>query len=34
MIEQLIGHAVSQQILQRAFPVEALFPESTYDLTA
>lgn len=34
MIEQLIDHAVRQQILKRPFPVEALFPESTHDLTA
>jgi 4,5-dihydroxyphthalate decarboxylase len=34
MIEQLIRYAVSQQILDRPTEVEALFPESTHDLTA
>jgi 4,5-dihydroxyphthalate decarboxylase len=33
MIEQLIRHAVSQQILDRPPAVEELFPESTLDLT-
>jgi 4,5-dihydroxyphthalate decarboxylase len=33
MIEQLIGHAVSQRILDRPPAVEALFPESTHGLT-
>jgi 4,5-dihydroxyphthalate decarboxylase len=34
MIDQLIRHAVSQQILDRAPDVEMLFPRSTRDLTA
>ncbi len=34
MIEQLIGHAVRQRILDRPPAVEDLFPESTHDLTA
>jgi 4,5-dihydroxyphthalate decarboxylase len=34
MIDQLIRHAVSQQILDRAPDVETLFPESTHHLTA
>jgi 4,5-dihydroxyphthalate decarboxylase len=34
MIEQLIGHAVRQGILDRPPAVEDLFPESTHDLTA
>jgi 4,5-dihydroxyphthalate decarboxylase len=33
MIDLLIRHAVSQQILDRPPAVEALFPESTHDLT-
>jgi 4,5-dihydroxyphthalate decarboxylase len=33
MIEQLIGHAVRQRILDRPPAVEDLFPESTHDLT-
>ncbi len=34
MIDQLIRHAVSQRILDRPRAAEALFPESTHDLTA
>lgn len=34
MIEQLIGHAVRQRILESPPTVEDLFPESTHDLTA
>jgi 4,5-dihydroxyphthalate decarboxylase len=34
MIEQLIGHAVRQRILERPPAVEDLFPENTHDLTA
>jgi 4,5-dihydroxyphthalate decarboxylase len=34
MIEQLVDHAVGQRILQRPFAVDALFAESTRDLTA
>lgn len=34
MIERLIGHAVTQRILDGPVPVESLFPESTHDLTA
>jgi 4,5-dihydroxyphthalate decarboxylase len=33
MIEQLVWHAVSQRILDRPVTAEALFPESTHDLT-
>jgi 4,5-dihydroxyphthalate decarboxylase len=33
MIEQLIRHAVTQRILDEPPAVEALFPESTHDLT-
>jgi 4,5-dihydroxyphthalate decarboxylase len=33
MIEQLIGHAVRQRILDRPPAVEDLFPENTHDLT-
>ena len=33
MIEQLIRHAVTQQILDRPPEVEALFPPGTHDLT-
>jgi 4,5-dihydroxyphthalate decarboxylase len=33
MIEQLIRHAVAQRILDEPPAVEALFPESTHDLT-
>ena len=33
MIEQLIRHAVTQQILDQPPAVETLFPESTHDLT-
>jgi 4,5-dihydroxyphthalate decarboxylase len=34
MIDQLIRHAVAQQILDKPVAAEDLFPESTYDLTA
>jgi 4,5-dihydroxyphthalate decarboxylase len=34
IVEELIGHAVSQQVLARPPVVEDLFPESTHDLTA
>ena len=34
MMEQLIGHAVTQRILDAPFEVESLFPESTHDLAA
>jgi 4,5-dihydroxyphthalate decarboxylase len=34
MIDQLIRHVVSQQILDRPPAVEMLFPESTHNLTA
>ena len=34
MIEQLVRYAVSQRILDRPSPPEALFAESTHDLTA
>ena len=34
MIDQLIRHAVSQQILDKPVAAEDLFPESTHDLTA
>jgi 4,5-dihydroxyphthalate decarboxylase len=34
MIDQLIRHAVSQQILDRPPDVEMLFPQSTHNLTA
>jgi 4,5-dihydroxyphthalate decarboxylase len=34
MIEQLIGHAVTQRILDAPVEVESLFPESTHDLAA
>lgn len=33
MLEELIGHAVSQGILERPVPVESLFAEGTHDLT-
>jgi 4,5-dihydroxyphthalate decarboxylase len=34
MIDRLVRHAVSQQILDKPFTAEELFPESTHDLTA
>jgi 4,5-dihydroxyphthalate decarboxylase len=34
MIDQLVRHAVAQQILEKPVAAEDLFPESTYDLTA
>jgi hypothetical protein len=34
MIDQLVRHAVSQQILDKPFAAEELFPESTHDLIA
>ena len=34
MIDQLIRHAVAQQILDKPVTAEDLFPESTHDLTA
>lgn len=33
MIDELIRHAVAQQILDKPMPAEQLFPESTHDLT-
>jgi 4,5-dihydroxyphthalate decarboxylase len=33
VIEQLIGHAVTQRILDRPVPVESLFAKGTHDLT-
>ena len=33
MIDELIRHAVAQQILDKPVPPEQLFPESTHDLT-
>lgn len=34
MIDELVGHAVRQRILDQPIPVEALFAEGTEDLTA
>ena len=34
MIDRLVGHAVSQHILDQPFTAEELFPESTHDLVA
>jgi len=34
MIDQLVGHAVSQHILDQPFTAEELFPESTHGLVA
>jgi 4,5-dihydroxyphthalate decarboxylase len=34
MIEQLVGHAVTQRILDVPVEVESLFPQSTHDLAA